>query len=141
MPHHWILSPTRAKVEGQVSARGHGQCSPPHHQRGQPCRGRQISASCSTDSMGNANLESPVAFPMCAASAGACHVREYERNNEGSYILEVQTSEGWVCYTPDGSIGRLMNHSSSTYLPVLLTVLQSKARSLNGGAMPTFPSC
>ena len=45
MPHHGIPFPTRAKAKGQVSARGHGRCSPPHQQRGQPHRGHQISVS------------------------------------------------------------------------------------------------
>jgi len=70
-------------VPNQGQSRGASVCKrtwpvlpPPHRQRGQPRWGRQISASSSTDSMGNGSLESPVAFPMCAASAGACHVRE-----------------------------------------------------------------
>ena len=47
------------------------------------------------------------------------HVNEYDRNNEGSYILEIQTPEGWVCLDATrrmGSIGWLMNHSSNPNL-------------------------
>ena len=42
----------------------------------------------------------------------AAHVKEYEKNNESSYILEVQTSDDWDATRQMGSIGRLINHSS-----------------------------
>ena len=43
------------------------------------------------------------------------HIHEYELNGEGSYILEVQTKEGWWCLNATralGTVGRLLNHST-----------------------------
>ena len=43
------------------------------------------------------------------------HIHEYELNGKGSYILEVQTKEGWWCLNATralGTVGRLLNHST-----------------------------
>lgn len=43
------------------------------------------------------------------------HIEEYDRNEEGSYILEIQTKDGWFCLDATramGTMGRLLNHSS-----------------------------
>ena len=45
------------------------------------------------------------------------HEQEYATNDEGCFILEVQTKEGWVCIDPTrrpSSAGRLINHAPST---------------------------
>ena len=47
------------------------------------------------------------------------HVLEYELNGEGSYILEVQTNNGWWCLDATralGTVGRLINHSTQPNL-------------------------
>ena len=44
----------------------------------------------------------------------AAHMKEYDMNGEGSYILEIQTSDGKWCLDATrrmDSLGRLMNHS------------------------------
>ena len=41
-------------------------------------------------------------------------VEEYKTNDEGSYILEAQTKDGWWCFDATrrfNSFGRLLNHS------------------------------
>ena len=43
---------------------------------------------------------------------------EYTENEEGCFILEVQTKEGWICIDPTRRPlcpGRLMNHSPSSH--------------------------
>ena len=43
------------------------------------------------------------------------HEKEYIANSEGCFIIDVQTSGGWVCFDATrqfNSPGRLMNHSS-----------------------------
>jgi histone-lysine N-methyltransferase EZH2 len=45
------------------------------------------------------------------------HEREYASNNEGCYILDAQTPEGWVCIDSTRHLfspGRLLNHAPST---------------------------
>ena len=47
------------------------------------------------------------------------HVHTYQLNDEGSYIMEVQTKEGWMCLDAMrcmDSLGRLFNHSSKPNL-------------------------
>ena len=44
----------------------------------------------------------------------AAHIKEYDMNGEGSYVFEIQTSNGKWCLDATrrmDSLGRLMNHS------------------------------
>ena len=47
------------------------------------------------------------------------HIHQYDLTGEGSYIMEVQTKEGWYCLDATrrmGSLGRLLNHSANPNL-------------------------
>ena len=62
------------------------------------------------------------------------HEIEYTRNNEGCMILEVQTTEGWMCLDATrrhDSLGRLFNHApahSATIRPFKALFLEGKWR-------------
>jgi len=135
MPHHGILSPTRAKAKGQVSARGHGRCPPPHHQRGQPQRGHQSSALSLIGSMGTASSERPVGFPMCAANAGgnilSASVTRERRWNPSSSL-------GMAAKSP--ALAQVIVLYRSIYVSYFVTLLSYQAFLLTSCSNPTLPS-